>query len=67
VTHQKDNGAGNELERNTDSSPSEDETPFQRFEDFARRVISVPKSEIEQREREYQENRVRPKKASGPD
>jgi hypothetical protein len=37
--------------------PPEDQTPFQRFEEFARKVISVPRAEIEERERAYREKR----------
>lgn len=47
--------AGGE-ERSPDTSPS-DETPFERFEDFARKVLSVPKAEIEERERAYRAKR----------
>jgi hypothetical protein len=28
----------------------EDRTPFQRFEDFARKIIAVPKREIDEQE-----------------
>jgi hypothetical protein len=37
--------------------PPPEQTPFQKFEEFARRVISVPKSEIERRERTYRETK----------
>ncbi len=29
-------------------------TPFQRFTDFARRLIAVPKAEIDEKAREYE-------------
>ena len=37
--------------------PPPSETPFQRFEEFARKVLSVPKAEIDKRERAYRERR----------
>ena len=33
------------------------ETPFDKFREFARKVISVPKSEIDRREKEYKKAR----------
>lgn len=48
VDHPKEgNGAG--------SDPPK--SPFELFEEFARKVISVPKSEIDQRERAYRDKR----------
>ncbi|HXO18615.1 MAG TPA: hypothetical protein VOA87_01695 [Thermoanaerobaculia bacterium] len=44
-------------------SPSE-QTPFDRFTEFARKVISVPKSELEERERQYQEKKAAERKKS---
>lgn len=41
--------------------PTPPETPFQRFEEFARKVLSVPKAEIDERERAYRESRKRHK------
>jgi len=35
----------------------EEGTPFQRFENMVRRVIAVPKSEIEERERDWKRRR----------
>jgi len=32
-------------------------TPFERFSDFARRIIAVPKSEIDEQARLYRERR----------
>lgn len=54
----KDGEAG---ERESLDLPRTNErTPFERFEEFARKVISVPKSVIDERDRE-----TRPKK--GPE
>lgn len=39
------------------SSPVDEKTPFQRFEEFAKRIISVPKKEIEEREHAWQDKR----------
>jgi hypothetical protein len=33
------------------------QTPFEKFEEFVRRVVSVPKRVIDEREKEYQEGR----------
>ena len=59
-----DKGAGNggEAKRLSPDPPLPDETPFQRFEAFARKVVAVPRSEIEERERVYRE--THPKKTS---
>ena len=32
-------------------------SPFQKFQQFAKKVLSVPKAEIERREKEYQKQR----------
>lgn len=40
--------------------PPHEQTPFERFEEFARKVISVPRAEIEKRERAYRESRDGP-------
>jgi hypothetical protein len=54
----KENDAGSgEPEAKSPDSPPPEQTPFQRFEEFARRVISVPRTEIEERERAYREER----------
>ncbi len=53
---EKDAGSGEPGTKSPDS-PSPEQTPFQRFEEFARRVISVPKTEIEERERAYRGER----------
>lgn len=35
-------------------------SPFEKFEQFARKVISVPRATIEERERAYRESRKKP-------
>ena len=55
-------GSGDQVKRLSPDPPLPDETPFQRFEAFARKVIAVPRSEIEERERVYRE--THPKKSS---
>jgi hypothetical protein len=39
-------------------------TSFEKFVEFTRKVVSVPKSEIDKREKEYKESRKRQKKAT---
>jgi hypothetical protein len=43
----------------TDKPPSEE---YQRFENLAKQLISVPKSEIDKREAEYQKHKKASKK-----
>ena len=43
----------------TDEAPSEE---YQRFEKLAKQLISVPKSEIDKREAEYQKHKKTTKK-----
>jgi hypothetical protein len=38
-------------------------TPFEKFRDFTKRVVSVPKAEIDRREKEYRAARKRKRKA----
>lgn len=38
-------------------APPGEQTPFERFSDFARRIIAVPKSEIDEQARLYRERR----------
>jgi hypothetical protein len=42
----------------------EELSPFERFREFARRIIAVPKSEIDKQEAEYQRQRQARKKAA---
>jgi hypothetical protein len=37
----------------TEAKPPEQPTPFDKFREFTRRVVSVPKAEIDRREKEY--------------
>ena len=55
MTPREKDAASGEQEKPDPSS--QDQTPFQRFEEFARKVISVPRAEIEERERSYRERR----------
>jgi hypothetical protein len=63
VTHQKiqDKDAASDTgETGTATSPEPsppEQTPFERFEEFARKVVSVPKTEIDRREKAYRETR----------
>jgi len=38
----------------------QEETPFQRFKDFAQRLLAVPKSEIDEREKAAKRPRKKP-------
>jgi hypothetical protein len=42
-----------------EASLKSDETPFQRFEHLIGKLVSVPKKEIDQREREWRKKRKR--------
>lgn len=44
------------------SKPSEQSEEYQRFEELAKRLIAVPKSEIDKREAEYQKHKKASKK-----
>jgi hypothetical protein len=35
----------------------ESETPFEKFRQFTKKIVSVPKSEIDRREKQYQKTR----------
>jgi hypothetical protein len=39
-------------------------TPFEKFRDFTKRVVSVPKTVIDQREKEYKAERKRKRRQS---
>jgi hypothetical protein len=41
------------------------ETPFDKFRDFAKKVISVPKAEIDRREKAYKKARKQRAKRKG--
>lgn len=38
---------------------TDEPTPFEKFREFTKRVVSVPKSEIDRREKEYKAARKR--------
>jgi hypothetical protein len=40
------------------------QTPFQRFDDLARRIVSVPKKEVEDAQRVARATRSKPRKRS---
>lgn len=42
--------------------PEDTRTPYQRFEDLARQVLTVPKEVIDKRQAEYEKKRKRRKK-----
>jgi hypothetical protein len=52
-----DNHADPERAGRASPDPPDSQTPFERFEAFARKILSVPKTEIEARERTYRESR----------
>ena len=65
----KEEAGGNET-RETEPEATPETVPFDQFSAFVKKVISVPKSEIDRREREYQEERRerdRLRKVTGPD
>ena len=39
-------------------------TPFEKFQQFTKKVLSVPKTEIDRREKEYQKGRNKKSKAA---
>jgi hypothetical protein len=45
----------------TDTKP-DGRTPFERFEDFTRRLMAVPKKEIDQKLKEYERKKKRKKR-----
>ncbi len=58
--NENERDAANDGEEKANPEPSRTtQTPFERFEDFARQILSVPKAEIEERELTYQEARKR--------
>jgi len=48
------------------SSDPRPPTPFERFWDFARRIVAVPKAEIDEQEAEYQRQRKKQREAHHP-
>lgn len=57
MRHHEDKDAAREREAPAGSSDPPDPSAFGRFEEFARKVVSVPKAEIDERERAYRESR----------
>jgi len=41
-----------------------DETPFEKFKAFTKKIVSVPKTEIDRREAEYKKSRAKLKRKS---
>lgn len=39
------------------ATPAREPTPFERFTDFTRRIIAVPKAEVEKQKRSYRQRR----------
>lgn len=46
-----------------DPSPGSDPSAFERFDKLLRKVVSVPKAELEKREAAYKRQRTRKKRA----
>jgi hypothetical protein len=41
---------------------SKSETPFEKFRDFTKKIVAVPKSEIDRREKAYKKARAKGKR-----
>lgn len=48
----------------TEPLPTDTGTDFDRFKDFVKKIISVPKKEIDQQEAKYQRQKPKRKKSS---
>ncbi len=46
------------------TEPKGGQSEFEKFEDFARKVVAVPKSEVDEQEKKYQAERKRKKKSA---
>jgi hypothetical protein len=57
VKQRNGKGAGEEKETAANASDPPEPSSFERFEEFARKVVSVPKATIDERERAYRESR----------
>jgi hypothetical protein len=73
VKHAKDADGGKAGRASPDPPPpspsspeSSEQTPFERFVDFARKIVAVPKSEIDEQERIYKSQRRTRKKKNDP-
>lgn len=47
----------------SDATPKT-ETPFEKFREFTKKIVAVPKSEIDRRESEYQKMRKKRKRST---
>ena len=52
-----------EAEMKNDSPPPDGKTPQERFISLGKKLMAVPKSEIDEREKKWQRTRKRPKRA----
>jgi hypothetical protein len=43
----------------SDSTPAPEPHPFEKFRDFARKIIAVPKAEADEQERKWREERAK--------
>jgi hypothetical protein len=41
---------------------NQNDTPFEKFRQFTKKIVSVPKAEIDQREKQYQKDRAKLKR-----
>lgn len=66
MKHGKDGEGGGKARRGSDELPPLPPLPatptFDRFVDFARKIVNVPKAEIDEQERLYRERRRRREK-----
>ena len=46
-------------EENESPRPPTEQTPFERFEEYVRKILAVPRSEIAEREKRYRRQRMR--------
>jgi hypothetical protein len=52
------------MKEETDTDCGDTRTPYEKFEDLAKQVFTVPKKEIDKREEEYQRNKPHKKRAA---
>ena len=58
----KSKGEDNGRAGRASADPPAAQTQFERFEEFARRIVSVPKTELQEQERLYRDRRRTEKK-----
>jgi hypothetical protein len=51
------------MKHSEDKKQPEKSEEFKRFEDFTRRILAVPKKEIEQQKAKYEKKKTKPKVA----